>query len=581
VDTKASGVGAGQRRLNGIQTSGREYRNLSDPQHEMEQVDDVAIAMRDGVTLLADVYRPTTDGRYPALLSFAAYPRQIQNLRLPLGMVEAGASDFFVPRGYVHVIVNARGIAGSEGKWGLLDAQERGDLYDVIEWIAAQPWCDGKVGMLGISYFAMAQMAAAVAKPPSLKAIFALGTNESVFDVVSHHGVVSSSFLSAWFGAVGILSGKSDELWRSRRLELVRALMSESRVHARLADINGEALVGALKHVVRGHYPDDPFARLWEQVTIEHPVYDEFWAERDSHAALADVDIPVYLGCDWDNVVMHLPGTFTSWNALAHNPNVRMAMLPEGGLNWPWESMHYEALAWYDHWFKGADTGIMDGPPIRYNLPGTDEWRTAATWPPEQSRLVEYALCADGTLSPNESAAGAREYLYLPESLEPPIHAGSSKLPGALTWDSDPLDDSVSVAGDLELVLDASITAFDTSWIALLYDVPPSGSPVPITGGWLRASLRTVDEEASRPGRPVVRCLRPKPVSGGETVRYRIPLVPNARHLPADHRLRLVLTSCDRREGGPTILGFTHTEVGEASINTIRSSSRLLVPLVG
>ena len=110
MDTRASGVGAGERRLNGIQTSGREYRNLSEPQHEMEQVDDVAIAMRDGVTLLADVYRPTTDDRYPALLSFAAYPRQIQNLRLPLGMVEAGASDFFVPRGYVHVTSWLEGV---------------------------------------------------------------------------------------------------------------------------------------------------------------------------------------------------------------------------------------------------------------------------------------------------------------------------------------------------------------------------------------------------------------------------------------------------------------------------------------
>lgn len=99
MDKTASGVDPGQRRLNGIQTSGREYRNLSEPQHNMEQINDVAVPMRDGVMLLADVYRPRADGRFPALLSFAAYPRQIQNQRLPLGMVEAGASDFFVPRG--------------------------------------------------------------------------------------------------------------------------------------------------------------------------------------------------------------------------------------------------------------------------------------------------------------------------------------------------------------------------------------------------------------------------------------------------------------------------------------------------
>lgn len=80
---------------------------------------------------------------------------------------------------------------------------------------------------------------------------------------------------------------------------------------------------------------------------------------------LADIDIPVYLGCDWENVPLHLPSTFTAWKALTDNPNVRMGLLGKFGLTWPWESLHHEALAWYDHWLKGADTGIMDGPAIR------------------------------------------------------------------------------------------------------------------------------------------------------------------------------------------------------------------------
>ncbi len=116
----ASGTGPGERRLNGIQTSGREFRNLSEPAFGIDQADDVAVAMRDGVELLADVYRPDAAGRFPALLAFSAYPRQIQNLRAPLGLVEAGASDFFVPRGYAHVIANARGTCGSGGTWSLL-----------------------------------------------------------------------------------------------------------------------------------------------------------------------------------------------------------------------------------------------------------------------------------------------------------------------------------------------------------------------------------------------------------------------------------------------------------------------------
>ena len=106
---QSSGIEPGQRRLNGPQTTGRNYRNLSQPAYGMTRDDDVAVLMRDGVALLADVHRPTEPGRYPVLVAASPYPRQIQNLGAPAGFIEAGASDFFVPRGYVHVIANCRG----------------------------------------------------------------------------------------------------------------------------------------------------------------------------------------------------------------------------------------------------------------------------------------------------------------------------------------------------------------------------------------------------------------------------------------------------------------------------------------
>lgn len=89
-----------------------------------------------------------------------------------MGFIEAGATDFWVPRGYVHVIANLRGTGGSEGTFGFFDGQEGLDMHDLVEWVAAQPWCDGNVGMIGISYFAMTQLEAAVERPPHLKAIF-------------------------------------------------------------------------------------------------------------------------------------------------------------------------------------------------------------------------------------------------------------------------------------------------------------------------------------------------------------------------------------------------------------------------
>ncbi|MFW0794228.1 CocE/NonD family hydrolase [Gordonia sp. CPCC 205515] len=582
--TQASGVVPGQRHLNGIQTTDREFRNLSEPTHTMTETHDVAVPMRDGIDLRADLFRPDTQTPSPALISFSAYPRQIQNTRAPLGLVEAGASDFFVPRGYVHVIANARGTAGSEGTWTFFDQQERDDLYDLIEWVAAQEWCDGNVGMLGISYFAMAQISAAVGRPPSLKAIFALGTNESCYDLVSHHGLFVSSFMGPWISAVGLLSQRTDRVWRSKALKLIGDAFSEKHVHHRLANLNGEAIAASLKPVLKTHYPDDPFGQLWRDVAVEHPTYDDFWAARDCLAALADVDIPVYLGCDWDNVIMHLPGTFTSWEALAHNPNVRMSLLPEGGLNWPWESMHIEALAWYDHWLKGADTGITDGDPIRYAMPGSDEWRTATNWPPAESEIVEYALRADGVLDRDEGEPGDRTYFHIPAGMNMPSAADPAREQAPadrLIWDGPVLvENALDLAGDFELRLDATITGLDTAWMAILYDVDPDDRATPITGGWLRASLRTVDEHRSRPGRPLLPCTTPEAIPVGKQVTYRIPVVANARHVAAGHRVRLVLTSSDQGKDAPTILGFRHADVGEPSRNTIASSSRLLLPIL-
>lgn len=480
---KVAGIGPGERHLNGEQTTGRQYRNLSEPSYSVRRTNNVGIHVRDGTTLLADLFQPDAEGRFPALLAFSPYPRQIQDVGAPLGFIEAGASDFFVPRGYVHVVANARGTGGSGGTWTLLDPQERDDLFDLVEWIASQPWCDGNVGMLGVSYFAMAQLAAAVTKPPHLKAIVPFLTTDDLYEAVWHHGLLNAGFISAWLPAVGVLSQRPDAFWRSWRIDAVRNVLNIPAVHARMQHINGESIVAVLKDVIHAHYPEHPFGDLWRAVAIEHPTRDAFWDARNTRPLLGSVDIPVYLGADWDNVPLHLPSTFAAWKALRHNPNVRMAMLPPGGFAWPWEAMHYEVLAWYDHWLKGRDSGVMEGPPIRYQVPGLEGWRTSTDWPPPESTLAAFALRADGVLGRDEGTPGSREYLYLPADSGVPGNANPPELPSMLSWETAPFDASQAFAGDIELTLEASITALDTSWIAVLYDVPPDGKPDAITAG--------------------------------------------------------------------------------------------------
>ncbi len=169
--------------FNGLQTTGREYRNLSPVAHKMTRDVDQQVPLRDGGHLLADVYPPSDEGKYPVLIAASPYPRQIQDLGAPTAIIEAGNSEFFVSRGYAHVIANLRGTGGgSSGTWGFFDEQERRDLYDLVEWAAEQIWSDGGIGMIGISYFAIAQIGAAAARPPHLEAVFPFEVSPDLYD---------------------------------------------------------------------------------------------------------------------------------------------------------------------------------------------------------------------------------------------------------------------------------------------------------------------------------------------------------------------------------------------------------------
>lgn len=566
--------------LNGPQTTGRTYRNLSSAEYDIRHDVNVAAPMRDGIDLLADVHRPDADGRFPALVAASPYPRQIQDLGAPMGFIEAGVTDFWVRRGYVHVIANVRGTGGSGGEFGFFDAQERRDMHDLVEWAAAQPWCDGNVGMIGISYFAMTQLEAAVEKPPHLKAIFPVGVTADLFEAASHHGLVSSAFITPFLSMMGLTAARSDQFWRSLPLQLARKVLHLPPLHRKFGTMNGEAAVTMMHQLLKLPHDPHPWDDLWLDVFVHHPVRDEWWDERDLTPLLKDVDIPVYLGCDWENVPLHLPSTFIAWKLLAHNPNVRVGMLDRYGLTWPWESLHTEALAWYDHWLKGRDTGIAEGQPIRYALPGADGWRSSATWPPSDTLHSEYALRADGVLAEDEGQPGHRDYLVLGDGLGR-VKASPIDPPAILTWTSAPLETDLDVVGDVELRLVASATAADTAWIATLRDIDPHGAATDVTAGWLRASLREIDEDASEPGAPVLPCRRATAVPIGEDVEYRIPLVPNARRFARGHRIEVVLTSDDRDATVPAIMNFRHASVGTSSRNTVRSSSRLLLPVLG
>jgi hypothetical protein len=296
--------------------------------------------MRDGSHLLVDLVRPDSPGGFPALMAASPYPRQLQDTGAPFGFVEAGASDFFVPRRYVHVLVNVRGTGGSDGTYGLFDAQERRDLYDVIEWVAAQPWCHGNVGMVGISAFAVAQFQAAVERPPHLRAVFPMAATLDLYEAFYHHGVFSERFATGLVGGIAVMASKTSRLFRNPVVDGVSRVLRTRGVHRRFQHFKGESAIAALAKVGARHIRAAPGDDLFVAVAVDHPTRDEFWAERDLAARLSEVDVPCYLGCDWDNVPLHLLSTFTAWDGLAGRVPVRMGLLGSGGLTAVGEPAH-------------------------------------------------------------------------------------------------------------------------------------------------------------------------------------------------------------------------------------------------
>lgn len=145
-----------------------------------------------------------------------------------------------------------------------------------------------------------------------------------------------------------------------------------------------------------------------------------------------------------------------------------------------------------------------------------------------------------------ETGPGHRDYLYVAAGSGGPTNANPQDLPDRLIWETAPFADAIEFAGNIELRLEARITALDTGWIAVLYDVPPEGEPEASTAGWLRASLSATNPAKSCLGAPVLDCRAPVTIIPGQPMTYRIPVVPNARHMPAGHALRLVIASADR-----------------------------------
>ena len=579
------------------------YMRPPDSERMIREID-VEVQMRDGLLLKVDVYRPDMEGRFPALFALGMHPKNIQDpefnagitpqpgwARMWIGHQEAGDPLFFVSRGYAHVVASPRGIGPSPG-----GGSREWDAYDVIEWIAQQPWCDGQVGGVGIGTFAGEQLAAAKQKPPSLKVIFPfdptgayVGPNGFSRDSAPGGVIHMMRYLLEHFSAVhtqrgmpGELDPETDALWQDAMANPDFKMYPP--VYNVLAQ-KGQHMAGFFHHLL------DPYDR------------EEAWAATEER--LRGIEVPTYIGSGWHAYTYkaHVQGAQHTF------PHIRTPkkLLFNGPahLERPLRALRGEMLRWYDHWLKGIDSGILDEPPVKYFVMGANRWRTAADWPPPEVKYTKLYLSSWERLTPEAPIAGAYDAVQHPDSFVQMPMSQTAKAAN-LRYYSDPLPDDVTIAGPIVLNLFAGIDQEDTNWIVILKDIGPDNSvrtakegerEIPtdlpereVTRGWLKASMRALDPERSQPHKPWHKLTREarQPIVPGEINEYAIEILATANMFRARHRICIEITALDLPTGTAGMSNIEYIPYHICSAKTVvhhiyrdaTRSSHLLLPVV-
>ncbi len=552
----------------------------------------VAVPMRDGVLLRADVYRPEARGRVPAVLGRTPYDRTF-GPTLPAIL----DPDRTVEAGIALVCMDVRGQHGSDGEFHPFRA-ERADGYDSVEWVAAQEWCSGAVAMAGRSYTAATQWLAAAAQPPHLRAIAPIAIGSNYFDGwVYQGGAFQLGFNLFW---VQIMAG------RGRRTRVEEQYRDLPLASAPLAQDS----------------PGGSFYREW----LEHPLLDDYWRALSIDAGYGDVRVPALNVGGWYDVF--LGGTLENFSRMRSEGGSDLARTRTRLLVGPWA--HGSTYGAYpDHSFgafssqdgidmlaaqleflgeqlserEGDHEPAPPAAPVRIFVMGANRWRDELDWPLARAVRERWFLHSDGEAATAggalSRAAPADEppdsFTFDPRDPAPTI-GGPTSLPGkfmrtnagpldqrplegrrdVLAYTSEPLAEDLEVTGPLSVTLHAATSARDADWVAKLCDVEPDGFSRILAEGVLRASFREGFE-------------RQVPVEPGRPYEYAVDLKATSNVFLRGHRIRLLLTSSsfprfDRNSGAALPPGDVREQDLHAAEQTIfheaRRASSLVLPVV-
>ncbi len=524
--------------LHGPQLAGWQPSPAPQARYKVLAEPDVEIPLPDGTVLRGDIYRPASDEPVPALLSWAAYNKDLLTTWVPAPFNETGVVGYQAACGYAVLIANPRGCGRSDGSFGgLFSEQEAADLEDTIEWLAGRPFCNGRVGMTGMSYFAVSQLRAAVRRPKHLGAVFPfLGLTDIYRHAAYHGGSLHAGFLSGYFSING--SAESLRIPAERR-HIMGYVLDTPVARAVLPQVLPRVLPRVAPHLEPPDLCIDEFAHF----AFDHPLDGDLYRLRSPEPALGDIDIPVLIGSEWGYVALHLFGAFSAWH---HVQSPKKLFIGAPGDRWPWARYQDELLAFYDRHLNDVDNGWDALPAVRYWLMGADRWEEATDWPVPDAEPWMLQLGADTTLA--DEAADTRppegriSFYAVPAGLMCPDGFERTHAT-VLAFETAPLPEERHVVGPVRLRLRMASTALDANVVAKISDVSPDGSARPVTMGWLLASHRTIDEERSNPTELVHDHTSPLPLVPGEPTVLEFSLHPFANLFAAGHRVRLELSS--------------------------------------
>ena len=507
---------------------------------------DVPIVVDDGLTLRADVFRPDDDGAYPVLLSYGPYGKGLafqegygsawdimvrEHPDVAAGSTnkyqnwEVADPEKWVPHGYVCVRVDSRGAGRSPGVLDCWSSRETRDLYECVEWAGTQPWSSGKVGLSGISYYAINQWHVAALQPPHLVCMVPWEGAEDFYREMSYHGGIHCTFLQNWYDiqVKSVQYGRgSDGPVNPNTGQLVCGdeTLSEDELAANRAEFGADIL--------------------------DHPLADAYHRARSTD--WSKVTVPFLSAGNWGGQGLHLRGNVEGFTRAASQ---RKWLELHGIEHWTEYYTDYGVALqreFFDHFLKGEDNGWDRRPPVLLRVRTLDGFvdRAEQEWPLARTRWTRNYLDA-GDLSLGVAPPGdAAERTY-------------DMLGEGLTFSAPALEEETELTGPLTARLHVSSSTTDVDLFLTLRVFGPDGDEVlfqgaidpktPIAPGWLRASHRKLDDELSTPYRPYHAHDEVQPLTPGEVYAVDVEIWPTCLVIPAGHRIALTVAGRDYEHG--------------------------------